>query len=377
MSKKIFVFAGEMSGDLYGEKLLRALWERDPSLKIYGVGGPRMREAGLECLMPMEAFQVMGFVDVFLALPKLMRQFYAVSSLILARNPDLVLFIDYPGFNLRMAAHLRKKGYRGKLCHFICPSVWAWGKARIPLMAKNLDLLLTILPFEAKYFADTSLKITYVGHPLTKRLEDYPYRKGLFPQDRRILSLFPGSRKKELVRNLPLMLKTASQLHLRYPDLLFAVSVSQERYRPLIETMIREQGLENQVLLVSGENTYELMKASYLALAKSGTVTLELALHQIPTVVIYKVSLLDFLLVKYILRIILPHYCIVNIIAEKEVFPELFGPQLTEESLLFSIQQFLDSPALRETCRQECIRIRDLLYNKSASDEAARAICNL
>ena len=168
MSSDLFIFVGEKSADLHGEKILQALKQLDPALHISGVAGPRMRKVGIECILPMEDFQVMGFIDVFLALPKLVRQFYFVADQILSSNPKAVLFIDYPGFNLRMAKHLRKKGYKGKLCHYICPSVWAWGKKRIPLMAKHLDLLLTILPFEKNYFADTDLQVAYVPSTRSK-----------------------------------------------------------------------------------------------------------------------------------------------------------------------------------------------------------------
>ena len=161
----LFIFAGESSGDLLGSRLLSALYKHNPNLNIVGVGGPKMRAAGMECIMQTEAFEVMGFIDVFLALPSLIKKFYKVAKAILCSNPKAVLFIDYPGFNLALASYLRKKGYRNQLIHYVAPSVWAWGKKRIPKMAQTLDLLLTIFPFEATYFAHTPLAVHYVGHP--------------------------------------------------------------------------------------------------------------------------------------------------------------------------------------------------------------------
>ena len=192
----LFIFAGEASADLLGEELLKELKLKGRRLKISGVGGPKMREEGFSFIAQMEEFRVMGFVDVFLALPKLMRKFFAIRRAILEMNPKTVLFIDYPGFNLRMAKSLRKKGFSGKLCHFVCPSVWAWGKKRIPLMAKTLDLLLTILPFQARYFANTSLKTHFVGHPLAQRLKEHSYLENLFPKVMRIISIFLVAEKK-------------------------------------------------------------------------------------------------------------------------------------------------------------------------------------
>ena len=171
----LFIFAGEPSGDLHGEHLLENLKKKRPNLKIKGIGGPRMRAVGLECLLPMEEFQVMGFIDVLSSLPKLYRMFKKIRDEILSAKPSAVLFIDYPGFNLRMARSLKKRKSPSKLLQFVCPSVWAWGKGRIPLMEKNLDKLMTLLPFEPELFSHGSLDVEYVGHPLISRIESHQY----------------------------------------------------------------------------------------------------------------------------------------------------------------------------------------------------------
>ncbi len=152
-----FIFAGEASGDLHGGPLVKALKQLNPASTITGVAGPAMRAQGVECLIPMEEFQVMGFSDVLAAFPKLWRQFHQVRDTILTTKPEVVILIDYPGFNLRLAKALRKKGFQGKIVQMICPTVWAWGKNRIHTMVNTLDLLLTIYPFEADCFANTSL----------------------------------------------------------------------------------------------------------------------------------------------------------------------------------------------------------------------------
>jgi len=363
----IFIFAGEASGDLHGEKLLQALYEKDPQLKVMGVGGPKMRAVGMECILPMEKFQVMGFVDVFLALPRLIRQFYEVRRSILEANPKMVVTIDYPGFNLRMAASLRKKGFKGKICHYICPSVWAWGKNRIDIMADNLDLLLTILPFEKQYFAHTPLNVQYVGHPLSQRISSPNTR-----QAGRLVAIFPGSRTKEIERNLPIHLKVAKTILNEYPDLTFGISVSDARFLPLIEKMVEQAGIK--VELFSSERKETLMKTAFLAIAKSGTVTLELALYGVPTVVTYAISSFDVFLAKYIFRIHLPYYCLVNIIASREVFPELIGPALTETSLYLHIKKLIGDP---DACLEGCREVRRLLGNVPTNDRATELLLSL
>lgn len=381
MSVDLFIFAGEASADLHGAELLKALFQIDPQLKVCGVGGPHMRATGMECLVPMEKFQVMGFVDVFLDLPRLVYLFYKLKRVLLKKEPKVALFIDYPGFNLRMESALRKKGFKGKICHYICPSVWAWGKGRIQKIAKNCDLLLTILPFEKTYFSSTPVAVKYVGHPLIAKIKNYHYKEDFLSKEAKehcLLALFPGSRKKEILRNLALQLKIAQKLHAKHADLKIGISVSQTAFLPLIKKMVRDAGFwEENVKLVPAKYTYELMHAADIAIAKSGTVTLELALHGVPTVVIYGISALDLFIARDLLRIRLPYYCIVNIIYNDEVFPELIGPHLTEKSLFEEASLLLESSKAQNNCRSKCLEIRALLQEKDASQEAAKAVHSL
>jgi lipid-A-disaccharide synthase len=366
----LFIFAGEKSADIHGERLLLALKKKFPDLSVAGVGGPKMRTVGMQSVLNMEDFQVMGFIDVFLSLPSLIRHFYTICRSIEQLNPKLVLTIDYPGFNLRLHRHLRKKGFKGKICHYICPSVWAWGKKRIPQMVQNLDLLLTILPFEKNLFENTSLPVAYVGNPLVEKIRSYAYQPLELPQDKPILAIFPGSRQKEIQRNLEIQLqacKTFDAFHM-------AISLSDPHFAPLITSILHSQGIsEDSVSIIPAEYTYELMRASHFAIAKSGTVTLELALHRTPTVVVYKVSALDLFIAKDLLGIRLPHYCLVNIIAGKEIFAELIGPHFTPDSLLAKVETLL-KPAHYAACQRGCDEVIALLGEKNAALEATEQL---
>ncbi len=373
MNYDLFIFAGEPSGDLHGEALIQSLLQENPHLKILGVGGPRMRKLPFNCVLPMEEFQVMGFVDVFLALPKILRHFYALAHLILKVKPKGALFIDYPGFNLRMEKHLRKKGFQGKLIHYICPSVWAHGKGRIALMEKSLDLLLSIFPFEKKLFSP-NFPVEYVGHPLVSRIEEDTSKDFPWAQGKTVVSLFPGSRKKEILLNFPLQLKALKSV--LSGDMVAAVSVSQNAFIPLLESCIGKENLQGVVKLIPAQDTYSLMRSSTFAIAKSGTVTLELAIHQVPTVVTYGIAPLDLFIVKNILRISLPFYCIVNIVLQKEVFKELIGPDLTEKALTEEVQKLLNPSYIQEK-KKQCQEVLQLLSKKKASQESARSILNL
>jgi lipid-A-disaccharide synthase len=305
----------------------------------------------------MEELQVMGFIDVLKHFPRLYKIFRRTVQTILHLNPKVVVTIDYPGFNLRLAKALRKKGYKGKICHVVCPSVWAWGKKRIQTLAKYDDLLLTLLPFEKPLFQKTSLRVEFIVHPLVKKV---PYE--LYPEEN-LIALFPGSRAHEIERNLPYFLRLIPKLG---SQLKFVMSVSQEKYRPLIQKMA---GPSISLLTPPEMNQRKPM----LAIAKCGTIALELALKGIPTVVTYKISPLDILLAKWVFRINLPYYSLPNLILNRPLFPELIGPELTDKNLFEAVTTLLDPKKLR-ACHLACKEVRDLLTSKEDAASLIRTL---
>lgn len=334
--------AGEVSGDMLGGSILASLMKDQIDLDVVGIGGPQMRAQGLFPTVPMEELQIMGFIDVIKHLPRLYKIFRSTIKTILHLNPKVVVTIDYPGFNLRLAKALRKKGYKGKICHVVCPSVWAWGKKRIQTLAKNYDLLLTLLPFEKPLFAKTSLRVEFIGHPLVKRV---PYE--IAPEEN-LVALFPGSRTKEIERNLPYFLRLLPKLDPKYN---YIISLSQEKYRPLIEKMAGS----SIPLLTPKEMNH---RKPFFALAKCGTIVLELALKGVPTVVTYKISPIDTFLATWIFRIKLPYYSLPNLILNRSLFPELIGPELNDNNLFEKTSALLKN---RRACHLECQEIRGLL----------------
>lgn len=364
----LFILAAEPSADLHGAKLVEELLRIRPNLKIAAVAGPRMRKLQVETHFPMENLQVMGFIDVLAALPRIAKQFFAIRKKILELQPKAVVLIDYPGFNLRLERSLRKKKYKGRLIHYICPTVWAWGKKRIPRMAETLDLLLTLFPFEKKCFSKTPLEVEYVGHPLTAQISPVTDKK-----DEPILALFPGSRNTEILRNFPLQLSSAKKLLTAAPDLKIAVSIAQSAQEPLLRSIAKDTPLH----FYPAEKNYELMKSARVALATSGTVTLELALHKVPTVVNFAIRPIDLFLAQKIFRINLPFYCIVNIILSKSVFPELFGPNLTEKNLDYWTHKLWFDNAVRAEIEAGCVALRQTLGTLDASRESARRVISL
>ncbi len=335
---------------MHGGKLMQALKELSPDIEFKGVGGSSMQSAGLKPVIPFDSLQVMGFTDVFLALPRIIPLFYSLAKGILKDNPKCVIFIDYPGFNIRLAKYLRKKGYQGKLVQYIAPTVWAWGKGRTQTMAKNLDLLLTIFPFEAQYFEN--LKTVYVGNPLMEELPP------LTANTQKTLTIFPGSRAKEIERNLPLQIEAAHLFRKTHPDWDLKVSLSDPQYKDLIQRYLKDASF-TQDLPTGG-----------VCLAKSGTVTLELALRGCPTVVLYQLTKLNYFLAKYVFRISLPHYALPNILLNERLFPEFYQVHIDPKELATALNNLVP-------IEQKAEQLRTLLTKKNASYEAAKEILSL
>lgn len=383
-NESIFIFAGEHSGDLHGSHLIKALKELRSTLTFEGVCGPRMRALDVTGPLKMEDFEVMGLTDVLLALPRLYKNFYKIRDYILHSSPQMVVLIDYPGFNLRLAKSLRQRGYQGKIVQYVSPTVWAWGEHRIQAMASTLDLLLIIYPFESAYFANTSLKTVYIGNPLQDYIRNYNYdnawqQKTGISSAENLIALFPGSRSSEIKRNLPILLETAQNLHQKQPDIQFAISCSNEATKNLINMQLDQTpaSFQNNTFQVPKHYTYELMRDSRTAIAKSGTVMLELALHTRPSIAMYKLTTLNRLYAKHILKLKLPYYCIVNILSNEQIFPEFIEKDLTIEHLSRQLQSLHEEGIQRTKCLSSCEELQKILGKHNASSSAAQSILEM
>jgi len=340
-NEELFIVAGEASGDLIGSLLVKSLRRELPKLPIVGVGGPLMTQAGMVPVGYYDKLQVMGVWEVIKNLPTILKTLQHVTDEILLRQPKAVIFVDFPGFNLKLAKKLRQKGYRGKLFQFVSPSVWAWKKWRTKTLVDTLDILFSIFPFEKKHFEKTPLQVEYVGHPLQEILQQVPYdpqfeeQFGIDPE-RPLLAVFPGSRKGELKRHLPLLVPILEKFVSLHPEYQIAFSVGNEAFSNLIKKQLPSH---LKAALVPSSHTYDLMKRANIALAKSGTVTLELAWHQVPTAVFYALSPVDHFLAKWLFNLDLPHYCMVNILSHKTVYPEWIKEGLPIDKVVASLEE--------------------------------------
>ncbi len=346
-----FVIACEPSGDLLGFLLLQQLLSIDPSLKIAGVCGQEMRKLNIENILNAEFLSVMGFIDVARSFLKLSYLFLQVKREILKKKHSAVLLIDAPSFNLKMAKTLRKAGYQGKIIQYVCPTVWAWKKHRIQAMISTLDLLIPLFPFEMDIFKDTSLKTLYFGHPLVEIMR--PFQREDTPH---FITLFPGSRTSVIEKNLPLQLKVAKKLSKDF-GLPLQVIAAHEKAAHLIHRHMDDPSIK----IIPSEERYQAMQRTKLALATSGTVTLELSLCKVPTLVNYAIRPLDEWLATKIFKIKLPFYCIVNLLLNRELFPEYFGSRLILSKYEEKAQEILLQKPPIETIEKGCKAIQKLL----------------
>ncbi|MFA6914976.1 MAG: lipid-A-disaccharide synthase [Parachlamydiales bacterium] len=368
---KLFIVTGEQSGDAHAADLVKALKDKCGPLDCYGVVGSALRAQGVKEIARAEDLSVMGFTDVIKVFPRLVRIYKTVRDSILTLNPDVVLMVDATSFNLRLAKSLRKNGFKGKLVQYVSPSVWAWGSHRIQLMADTLDLLLTIYPFEKKCFAETGLKVEYVGNPVLVKANKHSYdtewrEKAGIPKHEDLIALFPGSRQGEILRNLPVMIKAIEQL----PQNTYSIAVSSANAicGPLIKQCLEKSALKSYIV-PNAVAHQELMAESAAAIAKSGTVTLELALQQCPTIVAYQLTTLNRLVAKYVLKVNLPYYCIVNILSDEQVFPEYIVNKPTPENLSHSLWQLINDSSERKKCLEGCLKVRQLLSTDELMNE--------
>lgn len=326
-SQSVFLSVGESSGDLLGADLIRVLKHIAPTTTFFGTAGPQMRAEGIRTLLPMEVFQISGFFEVLISLGSLIKYYRILYKAILQENPKCVVCIDFPDFHLFLIKKLRKKGYKGKVIHYVCPSIWAWRPRRKRILETYLDVLLLILPFEKQLFSDSTLKTYYLGHPLTKAISSFEapqqWKESLNIPDLPIIAAFPGSRESDIVRNLNLQVRAflASSFASTHQLL---VSSSDQRYDVLILEILRKNRCP-QGHIVPSSLRYALMRDCTCALAKCGTIVLEAALNKTPTIVTCLLRPLDVFLAKYVFRIFLKSYSLPNLIMRSVVFPEFIG----------------------------------------------------
>jgi lipid-A-disaccharide synthase len=364
------IVAGEASGDLYGATLAAEIRALSPDTRLFGMGGDRMREAGIDTLVDANVMAVMGIVEVLGQLPVILKGFSILKRALLSDPPRLLILIDYPDFNLRLARVAKRAGI--KVLYFISPQVWAWRSGRVKGIGRVVDMMAVLFPFEVPFYQKAGIPVSFVGHPLLDLVRPGMGRDqaalslGLEP-GRRTVGLFPGSRKSEIAKLLPDILEAARLLQARLPELQFVLPLASSLRPEDIAPQVARSGL--QVTVVSGRN-HDVMVACDAAISVSGTVTMELALVGIPMVIVYRVSGLTYQIGKRVIK--LPHIGICNIVAEKGIVKELIQHEVTPEAMAREIGNLLEDQRYADRMREEFSNVRTKLGSGGALGRLAR-----
>lgn len=373
--ERIMIIAGETSGDLHGGLLVAELKALRPDLEVYGIGGDRMRAAGMELLYHIREFSFMGVAEVLLHLPFILSALRALTDLLRSRRPDLVVLIDYPGFNLRFARRAKRAGV--PIAYYIPPQVWAWGRGRVRQLRRLTTALLVILPFEEEFYRRCRVPARYVGNPLVDTAKPSQVRAAFLARHgldagRHIIALLPGSRAQEVERILPVMLGTCALLQKDDPSLQFALALAPHVDRGRIGEMIARGGVP--VTLVD-DQAYDTLAHARLALVASGTATLEAGIIGTPMIIIYRTSALTYLIGRLLVRV--PFIGLVNFVAGKQVMPEFVqGDARPGAIALMALVLIPDGPP-RSAVLAELARIKGLLGAPGAAGRAAREVLSL
>lgn len=360
---KYYVIAGEASGDLHGSNLIKALKKKDSRAEFRAWGGDLMKAAGAELVKHYRDLAFMGFTEVLMNLRTILKNMAFCKDDILQFKPDVVILIDYPGFNLRIAKWAKQQQL--KTIYYISPQVWAWKENRVKTIRESVDKMLVILPFEKPFYDKWNYEVDYVGHPLVKVIDDYKSNHPVNKKaDRRMVGLLPGSRKQEITVKLPIMMAVAK----KFPDVDFylakAPGLDETFYKPLIA--------DHPNVYVKANRTYEILNEADAALVTSGTATLETALFGVPQIICYKGGRISYEIAKRLIKI--KYIGLANLIMDKPVVKELIQHELNEKNLTAELNQILYNETEIEKIKSDYRKLKELL---SAGGDASLNAANI
>jgi lipid-A-disaccharide synthase len=370
----LLISAGEASGDLHAGRLAEALRERGVR-QLFGLGGEHMRAAGVDLIAESREVSVLGITEIIHRLPDLRRVFRRLLDAVDARHPPIAILVDFPGFHLRLARHLRRRGVRN--LYFIAPQFWAWRPWRVRVLRRRFDRALCIFPFEVDFFTEHGVNAEYIGHPLVGRVgpsmprDEFRARHGL-EAGRPVVALLPGSRPREVAQHLPALLEACRELaRSRGAQFLLAAApgLPDETLAPVLQSGLC-------IRMVSG-SAYDVLSAADVAIVSSGTATVEAALCGTPMVVVYRVSSVTAAVAAPLIRS--PYFAMVNVIAGRRIVPELIQDDFTGPGVAREVTRLLDSPADREAMKRELAAVEASLHGPrgDAISRAADVVCEM
>ena len=372
--KKIFVLTGEPSGDKLASTVISKLKINNPDIDYLSVGGTHIKKLGIQSIFDLKDITYLGFTSVLFNIFKIKKKINKTVDEIIKFNPDILFSVDSPDFTLRVAEKVKNFNNNIKTIHYVAPQVWVWRKNRVKKIKKFIDHMLLLFNFEKKYFDEENIKNTFVGHPLIEKKDNViTTLDNLISKDKKIISLFPGSRKSEVNVLLPILLNFIKLMNKKNLDYSFIFHATDENKEFIIDKV--KNTYSNNIDVISDENIKDhVLSNSIFAVSKSGTISLQISSANIPSIIIYKLSFINFMIFKLLVNVKFAN--IINIINDKEVIPELLQKECNAEEIYKTVTYFLKNPELIEKQLIDCKKTLEGIKSKSSSSSEAALILN-
>ena len=370
--KKIFILTGEPSGDKLASEVISKLKNNNPNIEYLSVGGSNLKNLGIQSIFDLKDITYLGFTSVLLNILKIRKKINTTVEEIIKFNPDILFSVDSPDFTMRVAEKVKIINPKIKTIHYVAPQVWVWRESRVKKIKNFIDHILLLFDFEKKYFDKENVKSTFVGHPLIENQKKIKTNLDNFLTDnKKIISIFPGSRKSETTVLLPILLDFIQLMNQKNLEFSF-VFHSTEENKEFIVNSIKDKNIENLHVISDDELKSQVLSKSIFAICKSGTVSLQVCNAQIPSIIIYKLNFINFMIFKFLVNVRFAN--IINIINNKEVIPELLQSECNANEIFKSVNYLLKKPELIRKQLEECNKTLEGIRSKSSSSTEASLI---
>ncbi len=367
--KKIFILTGEPSGDKLASTVISKLKSQNPDIEYSSVGGIHLKKLGINSIFNLNEITYLGFTSILLNIFKIRNKINQSVNEIIKFNPDILFSVDSPDFTMRVAEKVKKLNKNIKTIHYVAPQVWVWRKNRVKKIKKFIDHILLLFDFEKKYFEEENIKNTFVGHPLIENNEDNKkIIENIIPKNKKIISIFPGSRKSETDALLNILIDFIKLMNKKHNDFYFYFHATEEN-KNLIFSEIKKFNIENVDVISDEIIKSKILSNSVFAVSKSGTVSLQISSSNIPSIIIYKLSFINFMIFKMLVNVKFAN--IINIINNREVIPELLQNECNADEIYRSVIYFLKNPDLIKKQLIDCSKTLEGIRSKTSSSEEA------
>ncbi len=367
--KKIFILTGEPSGDKLASTVISKLKSQNPDIEYSAVGGNHLKKLGINSIFNLNEITYLGFTSILLNIFKIRNKINQTVNEIIKFNPDILFSVDSPDFTMRVAEKVKKLNKNIKTIHYVAPQVWVWRKNRVKKIKKFVDHILLLFDFEKKYFDEENIKNTFVGHPLIENNEfNKKIIENIIPKNKKIISIFPGSRKSETDVLLNILINFVKLMNKKHNDFYFYFHATEEN-KNLIFSEIKKFNIENVDVISDESIKSKILSNSVFAVSKSGTVSLQISSSNIPSIIIYKLSFINFMIFKMLVNVKFAN--IINIINNREVIPELLQNECNADEIYRSVIYFLKNPDLIKKQLIDCSKTLEGIRSKTSSSEEA------